>query len=52
MTHPKIHDTFNLLPLAVCSTAFPSRGDEGEEVRHFCQDHSKILEEIHRQEEV
>lgn len=32
--------------------AFPPRGDEGKEVWHFCQDHSEILEKIHRQKEI
>ena len=39
-------------PHAGCSTAFPAGGDEREEVWHVCQDHSEVVEKIHRQEEV
>lgn len=48
----EINNKCKLLPLAGCFVAFPAWGDEGEEVWHFCQNHSEILEEIHCQEEV
>lgn len=40
------------LLMCVCPSAVSAGGNEGEEVWHFCQNHSKVLEKIHRQEEV
>lgn len=47
-----VNDKCKLIPHAGSSIAFPAWGDEGEEVWHFCQDHSEILEKIHCQEEI
>lgn len=48
----EMNDTCKFLPHALCSSAVFARGDEGEEVWHFCQDHPESLEKIHCQEEV